>query len=585
MKLLIKNLFVVIVAATFIAACGSKSLKQASLIPKDASAVFILDQKAMKEKLKSGNFQMDSVINNLITSIDSSKGKKLIKDWENSGINNEEKLVGFMTQSGGLKNQSMGVNFIVSLNDATKFEAFLKAQETFKTNTVAKGKLFTSMKIFDEGLISWTNEIAMFSFYHNNNSMPNFDIMDSTLKMPEPAVKADLMTIVEKYYSLKDADKMSSVKQFNEMLNKKADAYMFSSSASIGNTLSMLPFQVPKLEELLKDNYTAAYVNFENGKIVMNTTSFLNDRLTSLLKQYGNGSVKLSMLENFPAKNVNAAMLMSFKPEMIGGILKELQLETLIDAGLSSQKLNFNLQDIYKCMKGDLAVAIGDFEIKSNPADPNAEANKPSMKILFNAEVGDKISLNKILDQAVKMQFLINTTGVYTVNPAMAAGSPVYLRIDDKNIIVASDESTYTQYAAKTTKASFSKDFTNDLSGKYCAMYVNVNSFLTAFMSATNNDETAKKIMDKALATFDDGVVTCENIKDGKVSGTGYLRMKNEKENSLVSLANFTKYCVEEGVKMSKENKNKVEVTDLNLEHLKQENFKEPLPPTPPAKY
>ncbi len=537
MKKLVSRIVVALVAVVILSSCGSKGLKQASLIPKDASMVLVFDQKAMEEKLKSGNFQMDSLMNKFISSVDSAKAKKMMNDWKNSGINTEEKLVMFMTQS-GKKGKTMSFNIIGALNDAAKFEGFLKAQDELKTEPVVKGKSYTSMKLNKMGIATWTSDFAMISFVMNTNF---FDESETP----------DVAAFVDKFYNLKDADKVTSVKAFNDMFDKKADVYAFTSTASIGGQLSMLPIQLPKLEELLKDNYSVSYLNFENGKIVMDGTSYLNDRLTALVKQYGNGSVKLSMLENFPAKNTNAAMLLSFKPEMVQGILKELQLETLIDAGLS--KMNFTLQDIYKCTKGDMAFALGDFEMKMDTS--NFGMPQPSMQYLFIAEVGDKASLAKILDQGVQMQGLINTAGVYTLSPQAAANAPVYVRIDDKNIIVASNENTYTQYAAKSTKTTFSSDFTSNLSGKYMAMFIDANSFLKSFQSFADKDLHGKVIMDKAIATFDNFSGSCENMKDSKIAGTFTFKMKNEKENSLVSIANFFKTVAEEMQAADKERK------------------------------
>ncbi|CAF3773654.1 unnamed protein product [Rotaria sp. Silwood1] len=566
-------MFAVVVVAVMLASCGSKGLKQASLIPKDASVVAVFDQKTMEEKLKAGNFQMDSIMNKFISSVDSAKAKKLMTDWKNSGINTEDKVVMFITQT-GKKGKIMGFNVIASLKDAAKFEAFLKGQEELKTEAVVKGKTYTSMKMGKSGLATWTSEFAMLSFATNTDFLS------------ENAEVAEVAAMVDKYYNLKDAEKVTSIKAFNEMLDKKADITMFTSSASIGNSLAMMPFQVPKLEELLKDNYSVSYMNFENGKIVMETTSYLNDRLNALLKQYGNGSIKASMLENFPAKNTNAAMLLSVKPDAIQGILKELQLETLIDAGLSSAKMNFTLQDIYKCLKGDMAFALGDFEMLA-PTDSMSYAGpQPKMKILFNAEVGDKASLAKILDQGVQMQVLINNAGVYTLNPQTAAGAPVYVRIDDKNIIIATDENTYTQYAAKSTKATLNKDFTSELSGKYMAMFVDANSFLKAFEGFAGKDPHGKVIMDKALATFDNVIATGDNLNDGKYKGLFTFKMKNEKENSLVSLANFIKTVTEEMQAADQERKakwgNDIKIEDLNLEQVTPMN--EPVPPPPPTK-
>jgi hypothetical protein len=72
-------------------------------------------------------------------------------------------------------------------------------------------------------------------------------------------------------------------------------------------------------------------------------------------------------------------------------------------------------------------------------------------------------------------------------------------------------------------------------------MFVDANSFLKAFEGFAGKDPHAKVIMDKALTTFDNVIVTGDNLNDGKYKGLFTFKMKNEKENSLVSLANFIK--------------------------------------------
>ncbi|MFY7964011.1 MAG: DUF4836 family protein, partial [Chitinophagaceae bacterium] len=473
MKTMFRSAVIALIAVVLFASCKNKSPKQANLIPKDALMVFIVDQNAMSEKLKKGNYKLDESLEKLFSSIDSVKGKKMFTDINNAGVDFKEKMYGFVTQKGNPKTtQISSVNLITALTSSAKFEAFLKAQEELKGREVKKGKDYSYMQMDGNAIISWNADIAMITGFMVNQQ-GNFDVATGEYKIANPINKVEeLKKLVESFYSLKDADKVSSVKYFTEMLNEKADAYVFASSASTINAMSMMPFQLPKLEELMKDNYSTSTINFEDGKVVANGTYHFNDRLNSLMKQYGNSTVKPAILENFPSQNVNAAILMSFKPEMVGGLMKELELETLANAGLS--QLGITMQDIYKSLKGDMAVAMGDFAMNMDTSKGFPMPMPPTLKYLFSAEVGDKASLDKVLGKAVEMKALENNAGVYTLNKANKVPM-LYVRIDDKNIIVASDEATYTQYAAKTSKVNLSKDFTGKLSGKSSAMYINVN--------------------------------------------------------------------------------------------------------------
>lgn len=553
-----RKVFIACIAVVLFSACKNKSPKQANLIPKDAVAVFVVDQNAMSEKLKKGNYKLDESLEKIFTAIDSIKGKKMFTDVQNSGVDFKEKMFGFMTQKGNPKTtQISSFNLIAVLNDATKFEKFLKAQDEFKGNEIKKEKDYSYIQMGTNGTISWSSSLVMvtgFSVSQNGN----YNATTGEYTEPVQVNKAEEMKkLVAGFYTLKDADKVSSVKYFNEMMNEKADAYMFASSTSTINALSMMPFQLPKLEELMKDNYSTTLINFEDGKIVANGNYHFNDRLTSLMKQYAGSSVKASLLENFPAQNVNAAMLFSFKPEMVGGLMKELEVETLANAGLS--QLGISMQDIYKSLKGDMAVALGDFSMS-----PTGAMDMPTFKYLFTAEVGDKASLDKVLGKAVEMQVLENNGGTYSLNKANKVPM-LYVKIDAKNIVIASDEATYTQYTAKTTKANMSKDFSNKLSGKSMGMYININSFLSAFAPMASSDPHGKVIMDKALATFNDATMFSDNVTNNSLKSTGELTMKDSKQNSLVSIADFFKTTFDEMKKADSDRKARNAQYDMDI--------------------
>ncbi|MFB8787088.1 hypothetical protein, partial [Pasteurella multocida] len=74
-----------------------------------------------------------------------------------------------------------------------------------------------------------------------------------------------------------------------------ADGYLFTSTSSYLNALSGAPLQIPKLEELAKDNYSASTLSFDAGKINIISTTYTNPALTGLLKKYAGPTVNLSL--------------------------------------------------------------------------------------------------------------------------------------------------------------------------------------------------------------------------------------------------------------------------------------------------
>jgi hypothetical protein len=148
-----------------------------------------------------------------------------------------------------------------------------------------------------------------------------------------------------------------------------------------------------------------------------------------------------------------------------------------------------------------------------------------------------------------------------------------YVRIDAKNIIVASDEGTYNQYAAKTSKSNLNKDFVGKLGSKSMAMYVNVNSLLTAFAPMASSNPQGKVIMDKALATFNDMTMLADNVADGKLKSSAEFTMKDAKQNSLVSIADFFKTVSEEIQKGMAERKARYSSPEMMMDSTAPANY------------
>jgi len=355
---------------------------------------------------------------------------------------------------------------------------------------------------------------------------------------------------VNQYFTQKASESLAEVEIFTSMFKEKADGYAFTNSNGSLAWLSAMPLQIPKLEELLKDNYTASTLSFEDGRIIAKSTSYTNPLLSIVLKQYESPGVNLSMIENYPSQNINCFMLASFNPEIFGGMLKQLEVEGLVNDFL--QKSGLSSQDIYKSLKGDIAFVLSDLDL--NKPEPQFKDDERSMmgkkrfgKMIFNATVGDKASFNKIMDKAVERGFLVKQGNIYK-----ASIMGFFILADDKNFIFASDSLTYAQYIAKTNKAVINKEVLDRFKGKSSAFYFDIANTLTGFTkdSASNYNHS----LATAKETFKDMIGTSD-IFDGKgIKASFEIRMQNEKQNSLVTLTSlFTDIAVDMRVQAKKE--------------------------------
>jgi hypothetical protein len=542
-RLLLPFLAVLVVLAS----CSKKVPKEAKYIPKDATITLAVNPKSLEDKMKSGIINLDSFIKKFQSEGDTldNKSKKEWEDFKNSGINLENNIFFFAVQKGSMqKGQTSAFSVMASLKDNSKFEAYTKQQSKLKNKTLTKGKGFSYIDVESNTMLSWNEDVVMLTMYNKESKM-EFDTAGN-YRIPDMSeTKAELQKEVERYFNEPETESVASLESFKEMFKTKADGYMFGTSSAALAYLSATPLNLPKLQELLKDNYSVTTFNFEDGKIVAKGTSYTNPMLSSILKKYAGPTVNLSALEKFPAQNINGAMLASFNPELFNGLLKELEVSGMVDIFLSKQGIAS--ADLYKALKGEINVVLGDFAMVSKPKNitmPDGSvypdnSSKPQAKLLITAPIGDKAAFNKIMDLAVQSSGgVIQKTATGYKGGATLDFLGLYLQVDDKNLVIASDSTVYSAYLAGAGKPTIEADVLDKLKGKSTIFYVGISSIMKSLLATEKQEETIKvqKIVD---ATFKDVFITADNFDGKGVSSAFEVRMTDAKQNSLVSLMNM----------------------------------------------
>jgi hypothetical protein len=557
MKNFLRNSLWMLLLAALFSSCSSKAPKEAKYIPKDASFVFIADPQQMQDKLQKGGISVDSLIARLFKNepVDSKDRVEFDDFTKNAGIDWSGKFFVFVKQKiYPDKSTANTFNVLASLKDASKLEAFVQKHEEFKDKKIQKEKDFSYILQKDGTLLSWNKDQLIVSVHSHQAKMSIIDTATGENNGPRPF---DLTTEVKQevtaYYTQKASESMADVKPFTNMFKDKADGYMFSSSNSAMTALSMLPFQIPKLEELVKDNYSTATFSFEDGRIVGKSTAYLNPMITNLMKQYSGPTVDLSLIENFPSSRINGFMLFAMNPAMIGGLLKQLEVEGLVNNAM--QKAGFTSEDIYKAFKGDMALAVSDLGMMG--VEPQMKTDERSMmtkrawgKLVLNLPIGDKAAFNKIMDKGVEMGVLVRQSNSYKTAPSIRSiagvvGMDVFIQADDKGLVIASDSLTYTQYMAKTTKAAIDKDLLAGFKGKTSAVYFDIATTLGGFIKDSSG-KYSRSLM-TAKNTFRDVIGSTDQLDGNTIKSNFEVRMQDQKQNSLVTL---TRLCTDIAVDM-----------------------------------
>ncbi len=527
--------------------CNNPSPNEAKYIPKDASAVLVIDPKNLHDKLEKSGINMDTLINRLFqrNAVDTADRKHFYEIKDGAGINWESKIFFFGLQSTDQTNASV-INLMAGLSDATKFETFLKKQSFFVNKAVQKEKGYSYILINNESMISWNESIVIGSSYQNKIK-PIYDTVAMKFIVPEKANnEKEMKAEVYKYFNQKESESLSSVDAFGKMFQSKSDGYAFSSTNRYLSILGSMPLQLPKLEELVKDNYIASTLSFEDGKIVATATTYTNPFLSSILKRYAGPTVNLSLIENYPSENINMIMMASFNPEIFGGVLKQLEVEGLVNNFI--EKTGFTSQELYKTLKGDIAVVVSDLQMPSKDLKVKNDSTltferKPLGKMIFNAPIGDPVAFAKIMNKAVELGYFSKNGSIYSAGKLMSFMG-MYMRADDKNLIIASDSLTYVQYISNKNKAVISNDALNMFKGKSVIAYIDITNTIKGFLNNQNGDY--KNSLVTAKETFKDLIISSDNFDGNSLKGKFEIRLNNEKQNSLVTLTSlFTDIAVD----------------------------------------
>jgi len=529
----------IVLVAILLNACSNNSVKNTKYIPKDITAVIAVDPKNMADKLEKAGINVDTLINKLFkTDAEDLVNKtKFFSLRDSSGINWNEKIYIFVLNR-VLPNTSQAnvFNVMGRLKDAKTFEAYLVNQADFSTKKIERESNYSYLMNNDGSMISWDEKTVIATRYERN-IVPVYDTIAMKFIVPEKAsVAAELKKEVDRYYHLKESESIVSVTAFVDLINTKSDGFAFTTSNNTLNLLSSMPLQLPKLEELLKDNYLAASLNFDDGKIVATTRTYTNPLLSSILKKYAGPTVNLSLIDHYPSENINMIMLASFNPQIFGGLLKELEIDNLVNGFM--EKTGFSAQDLYKCLKGDIAVVISDLGRPENRKTDSKNTNQFNIssfgKMVFNAPVGDAVSFTKIMNKAADLGYVTKTGNSFKAGKLLSFLG-MYLVADEKNFVIASDSLTYMQYVSNKNKPVISNDALNQFKGKSTLAYFDITNTIASYIPMSNGG--FKNSMITAKNTFKDMMASSENFDGKSVNGKLEIRLNNQQQNSLVTLA------------------------------------------------
>ena len=548
---------IIVAAVVFMAACGKKAPSYTQYIPKESGYVVAMDIKSMVEKLEKDSLSVENMLEVLKDSSDPSKYGKAIEIWnqfKDAGLDFENKIY-LAAPSVDMNSGNVNIQVVAGLKDEKKLQQFIaKTHDAPKVTT--EGEI--SYVTIDGMVVGWNKEVVMIlgghTAPHMNDMYPGGDTsVSAPAPAPMPGGNPTVLADLKKYFALKKDQSIASLDIFTDLVAQKGDISVFTNSSGLtGSQANPALTMMPKVKELLEGIYSTSILDFENGKVVMKTQTFVGPKLADILKKYAGPTVDMNLVDIYPSNNVGGVVAFSFKPELIPEMLRQAGVDALADGFLSQQGLT--TADIIKAFKGDFAIVFSDFgmtkkEKKNMENGARYTSWEPSGKLVVAIRIGDKAAFEKLLTLSTKSGMMLRNGNrlIPARNGVADTSSSMFIGLENDLLVVSNDNAVYDAYIAKKGKIAISDDARNIIKGSSAAFFMDAQNILNA-IPENMFDTTAmheKNVLASSKSLFKTMDFTMGNFDGKKIEGKGELTMVSDK-NSLPQMVRFLMYAASE---------------------------------------
>ena len=560
-----------IVFLLILASC-TKTNKQGKVVPENAAFAVHIDGGSLSAKLPWNEVKQNVMFREMYA--DSSIPvfvKKALDNPDNSGIDTKSDLVFFAQKDtlGGI------VALTGTVKDAEKFKLFCIDLTDGGSQTDKDGVSFISRAPM---CVGWNKE--KFLFIMNEPALGSGNAMYHNGDPAYTPKSRDLLVSCKNLFDLKESNSLGENEKFTTLVKKTGDIHFWvnteelTKSGFANSNLAMI-----SLNKLFEGSVTAATLNFENGKIVVDAKSYASKELTELYKKYGGKTIDEAMIMRLPSKDVAAVFAMSFKPEGIKELLKILGVEGLANIGLTNMGLGFTMEDFIKANKGDILFAVTDIKEKKDSIKfkgMNGEAkgfakNSIQPDIIFATSIADKDAFNLLIKAGTKLGGSIK--GGDSTMPSFL--DKFGYNTNDKYFAIGNSKENIEKYLAGNGNNNF--DFLSKINGNPFGGYINFQFILKALESNFSKDSSTKIIYDASLKMWDNIYIKGGNYEDGGTTKSIEINLMDKNTNSLKQLNQYLGLLG----KQKMESHKRLKLSDANIEEIKKDPaFKVPPPPS-----
>lgn len=503
-----------IAACIIFSSCGKKSNKEGRYVPAEAAAVVLVNGESISAKLPWEEIKQNELFKKVYadTSLEAYV-KNVLDNPENTGIDMKKNLLFFVQRdsTGGY------IAFEGTVKDAAKFQDY---NNKVIKNAVASEKEGIHFITDKKMTSSWDKEKFVLVIDAPEMSGRNkfSNIYDSAYTPSAPPARNTIATATS-IYNLEEKNSLGKDEKFSKLVSDKKDVYFWLNVKSLyeGNAgvaaLSML-----NLGKLYEGSFYTGSMNFENGRIDVDFTSYAGKELSDIYKKYSGSKLNTEMIKRIPTKDVGFLFAMSFKPEGLKEFIKLLGVEGFINIGAAQAGLTFD--DFIKANKGDILLSVSDIKKDS--------FGGPKVNALFAASVGDKPSFEKLVNAANLLA---------RGKMGSDADKMVSYSLGDQYFSIGTDKATVNKFLNTANNNNFS--FIDKASGSPSLFYINIPVIMTGLAGDSKRDSLDEIVYQTSLKTWETIIATSSGYQDGGMSQHLEINLSDKNINSLKQLNQY----------------------------------------------
>ncbi|MBC7872412.1 MAG: hypothetical protein H7Y01_00375 [Ferruginibacter sp.] len=549
-------------------------------LPGDVSMVVNFDVKRLAGNIPRETFRESFIYRELI--MDSKISfQPFLAQPERSGIDlSSGILLAIKEKDPGETGSGPLIYIFGKLRDAGLFTTNI--QELVKESDDSIAVYGTDRILFSENNITaaWNHDIFVISSGYASeirdeiNKAYNFD--DSSdrepvdMKLIMEKIKRSQRDICFQLLTSKPQNKFHSNSHFTTVMNSGADIKIWNGGAAYPMPAILSPFTelAGKLKAFTGKNNTAL-VNFENGKIVVQSRSFPEATVTSIYNKYPSLSQHQDLVHRLPKGTIMGMMNISFSQEMTRELLEKAGLGEIIDS--FKRAVPFDLHLATGVFKSYMMLAVVKTDI-TNTTDP-ITSKMGGFQVIVALPVADKVKFEKL-----KATILPHWDSLKTLKAGMFKDASFFAKNNEELLVLSLSPETATAFLNNPGTQVMPAWL--DTNNSY-PLIMNVN--IRELIKTLNNKPVRSRDMqeENLFNMFDQLIVYGGKYENESINNTIEFSFTNQTENALKQLFDLVNAKSEISELLKEERKMQIDSV-ITEEKRQEEKSKNPPPAKPP---